>query len=203
MAGETEIENAALESNIRELSSLRKDGTAQAGERALKLASDCVGILFKGEPEPPTEEGKLAKAAGEARFAAGRKVQIWGTEGKWSVWIDGNDTDKADPNLEEKRQLIQKACDAGLRNQSGEVASNIAVTEVAKVKVEEDLLSMAGGRDLSTPREKADVIRPRLVELHSKEQQARYWMLTNRTNFDEVPQVARLHETRDKVRSTN
>lgn len=201
MADETETENAALVDNLRQLISLRKDGSAQAGKRALKLASDCVGVLFKGEPEPETEEAKLAKDAGEARFAAGGKIQIRGDEQKWKVWIDGNDADKQDADLESKRELVQRACDAGLKKQSGDVASQIAVKEVARVKVEGDLLALAGSRDLSNLEEKREVLRPRKQELYANEQHARHWTLTNRTNFDEVPQVRRVQELRDKVRT--
>lgn len=201
MAGELgETEQVALQGNVGELIGLRAKPNREAAERALALASDCVGLLFKGSPEPEDEAEKLAKAAGEARYSAGPTIKIWGQEGKWDVWIDGNEAGgEQDQGLEDERVLIQKACDVGLREQSGEVAGRMAVADVNKVKVETRLLQLAGANDLSQPPEKAEVFRARLVELHKAEGKANYWTITNRTDFDETPEMVAVDKAIEKT----
>ena len=198
----SELEQAALQNNVGELIGLRAKPGREAAERALALASDSVGLLFKGSPEPVDEAGILAKAAGEARYSAGPMIRIWGQEGHWNVWIDGSEVGSTpDQDPETKRALIQQACDAGLREQSGKIAGEIATTDVNKARVETRLLQLAGANDLSQPSEKADVLTVRLGELHKIETKARYWTITNQTNFDNTPEMVAISMATNKARS--
>lgn len=197
MPEDAEIKNAVIESNVKQLADLRSNPSPQSAERAIKLAVETTNMVFGAEPQSPGDQ--LAQESGKARYDAGGKLRIWGAEKQWEVWIDGNDDDKKNADLQAKRDLVQKACDAGLRDESAEVAGKIAVREMAKVKAQRELMSLAGSSSLSAAREKLEVFRERQQDLERNERKAKNWTVTARTNFDELPEMKRLHEIRDKV----
>jgi hypothetical protein len=196
-----ETEQGALQNNVQELIGLRASPDKEAAERALQLSADCMRMLFRDSPEPQGEADELARAAAEARYLAGPQIHIWGREGDWEVWIDESEVGE-DPaeELEERRQLIQRACDAGLREKTGEVAGQMAVTDANKAGVEARLLRLAGANDLSQSAEKAEVFRTRLCELQEVEKRAGYWTITKRTDFGETPEMKVVEEAVRKAR---
>lgn len=202
MGGEIgETEKTALEDNIRGLMALKADGSEQAAKRTLELVDDSMGILFKGgsEPEPATEKGKLAQAAGKAKYEAGASIQIWGNDEKWTAWTKGDEADNGS-ELEAARKTIQDACDAGLRPQLNEVADKLAVDSAIRVKTEKVLLELAGGLNfLAMSSEKKVIFRARLADLNEEEAKANQRTAAQRIDFSEVPQVVQVNAIASKV----
>ncbi len=193
MTQETEVlEQEALQSNIKKLIQLRDERGIESAEQAIRLAQDSVGILFKEEPEPEGEEEKLAAQAGRARFESGIKIQIWGNEGNWDVFIP--EEYQKDEHFQSQRDLVQKACDAGLRSQTDEAAGRLAVDTMARSTVERKLLQLAGSNDLNQPPEKSDRLVSRLRELRTREEVTRYWTITARTDFNQLPEIRRVSD---------
>lgn len=184
----SETERVALQNNVGELIGLKVQPEQAAAERAVVLAMDTVGILFRGSPEPESEEEQLAKAAGEARYRNSR-IQIWGSENQWNVWLTDSQSEADNIRLEKQRMLVQGACDSGQRWTLENYADELAVQDYARAQAERRLLRLAGAGLLNQPREKRDVFRPKLKELGEIEDHAKRRTIVNTTDFDNRPEI--------------
>lgn len=195
-----EIKNRDLgiEKDISRLIELKNETTPESAKEALSIIDNTVGSLFKKTMvESVSETDKLLQLAGKAKFETGPKIQIMGREGSWRVWIAD---DEQDPILQEKQAIIQKACDNGLRSRMDGVAGDLAVTEIAKINVEQKLLELAGAYNPYVLRkEKMDIFRSRKEDNDKRKKHALNWTKANETNINQLPEVVKINDLVSKA----
>ena len=114
------------------------------------------------------------------------------------VWIGPRYKDDAD--LQKKRDLIQKVCDDGLKEETTVVAEKFAIDQAARTRAERELLEMAGSNSLlMEAREKSEILWKRLSELDDRAAHAGYWVITRGTDLEGLPGLKRLADVRERA----
>lgn len=188
-----EAEREALKGNIKSLVDLQKETSKEAGEKALKLTEDSLGILFIDKKTIPADEnGRLAQRAGEAMFVAGYKIR----KASWEKDYKVENLDKSDSpeTFEALREIIQEAGDKDLTLEAEIVASKIAVEQKVKGYAESLLLHKTVDY-ASKKSDKQEMIENRLQELANTAKLVGRWREANRMgDINQAPEILEIRK---------